>query len=308
MQTILGAGGPIGNELAKALPKYTNQIRLVSRNPKKVNPSDELMPADLLQEQQVLQAVEGSSVVYLVVGFPYQAKAWQAMWPLAIHNTIKACQAQGCKLVFFDNVYMYDPAHIPHMTEETPFNPKGKKGNVRMEITNLLLKAIQEKRVEALIARSADFYGAHAPLSMLGLTVLKPLSQGKKADVLISPNFKHSFTYNPDAGRALALLGNTPDAYQQTWHLPTDKNSWTIMEWIEQAAQAFGTKPQYRVASKGMVRILGLFNKGLRETYEMLYQYDQPYFFDSSKFDNRFDFHTTSYQNGLKEIIRLEYS
>jgi len=33
MQTILGAGGAIGVELAKALPKYTSKIRLVSRNP-----------------------------------------------------------------------------------------------------------------------------------------------------------------------------------------------------------------------------------------------------------------------------------
>jgi len=43
MQTILGAGGAIGTELAKALTKYTNKIRLVSRNPKKVNPGDELL-------------------------------------------------------------------------------------------------------------------------------------------------------------------------------------------------------------------------------------------------------------------------
>jgi uncharacterized protein YbjT (DUF2867 family) len=37
MQTILGANGTIGSVLAKELGAYTNQIRLVSRNPKKVN-------------------------------------------------------------------------------------------------------------------------------------------------------------------------------------------------------------------------------------------------------------------------------
>lgn len=46
-QTILGAGGPIGIELAKALTAYTTDIRLVSRNPKKVNQTDTLFPADL---------------------------------------------------------------------------------------------------------------------------------------------------------------------------------------------------------------------------------------------------------------------
>lgn len=42
MQTILGSGGAIGTELAKHLTNYTGQIRLVSRNPKKVNLTDEL--------------------------------------------------------------------------------------------------------------------------------------------------------------------------------------------------------------------------------------------------------------------------
>ena len=65
MQTILGAGGVIGIELAKSLPKYANLIRLVSRNPKKVNPNDEMMSADLLNGKQVLKAVQGSEVVYL---------------------------------------------------------------------------------------------------------------------------------------------------------------------------------------------------------------------------------------------------
>ena len=56
-QTILGAGGAIGIELAKALATYTTDIRLVSRNPKKVNLSDELFPADLTSSEDVFKAV-----------------------------------------------------------------------------------------------------------------------------------------------------------------------------------------------------------------------------------------------------------
>lgn len=37
MQVIIGSGGAIGTKLARALPPYTSDIRLVSRNPKKVN-------------------------------------------------------------------------------------------------------------------------------------------------------------------------------------------------------------------------------------------------------------------------------
>ena len=68
-QTILGANGTIGKILASELKNYTNQIRLVSRNPEKVNETDELFPADLSDTKMVEKAIEGSGLVYLVVGF-----------------------------------------------------------------------------------------------------------------------------------------------------------------------------------------------------------------------------------------------
>ena len=81
MQTILGANGTIGSVLATELRKYTENIRLVSRNPKKVNERDELFPADLSQQDQVEKAIAGSEVVYLLVGFDYNIKVWQQKWP-----------------------------------------------------------------------------------------------------------------------------------------------------------------------------------------------------------------------------------
>ena len=82
MQTILGAGGAIANELARALAEFTNQIRLVSRQPKPVNETDQLVVADLTDAQATEQAVKGSEVVYLTVGLPYRTKIWQKHWPV----------------------------------------------------------------------------------------------------------------------------------------------------------------------------------------------------------------------------------
>src|ERR1035437_10014042 len=108
MQTILGAGGVIGTELAKSLKEYTSQIRLVSRNPQKVNETDELLSADLLNFADVRKAVAGSSVVYLTAGLQYNAKFWKESWPKIMSNVISACKDSNAKLVFFDNIYMYD--------------------------------------------------------------------------------------------------------------------------------------------------------------------------------------------------------
>ena len=80
MQTILGAGGSIGRELAKELTRYSTRIRLVSRHPQKINDTDEIMPADLLDATAADNAVQGSEVVYLVAGLQYRTKTWQQQW------------------------------------------------------------------------------------------------------------------------------------------------------------------------------------------------------------------------------------
>lgn len=101
LQTILGAGEPIGNELAKHLVNYTTQLRLVSRNPVKVNETDEIIAADLLNGAAVTEAVKGSEIVYLLPGLQYKLKIWQEQWPLIIKNVLEACYQYICKLVFF---------------------------------------------------------------------------------------------------------------------------------------------------------------------------------------------------------------
>lgn len=68
LQTILGSSGNIGTALAKEVTSYTSNIRLVSRNPQKINNTDQLFEADLLKAKEVLAAVKGSEIVYLVVG------------------------------------------------------------------------------------------------------------------------------------------------------------------------------------------------------------------------------------------------
>ena len=134
MQTILGSGGAIGVELAKVLTTHNTRIRLVSRHPEKVNPDDELMPADLLVPEEMDKAVKGSEIVYLTVGFPYKTKVWEKNWPILTHNLIQSCQKHEVKLVFFDNIYMYDPAYLDGMTENTPIGPVSRKGEVRTQV------------------------------------------------------------------------------------------------------------------------------------------------------------------------------
>jgi len=308
MQTILGAGGAIGIELAKALRQYTTAIRLVSRNPEKVNDTDELLATDLTVTKNVDAAVEGSSIVYITIGFPYSYKVWQKLWPKFIADIIAACKKHRSKLVFFDNIYMYDADGLNPATENASINPPSKKGKVRAQIAQKIMHEIEEGELTALIARSADFYGPGIKeTSILTETVFKPLSEDKKATWLGNDGYQHSFTFTKDAGEATAILGNTDDAYGEVWHLPTAKNPPTGKQWVEMIAEKMGKHPNYRVAPKFVIWLIGIFVPIMRETHEMLYQYDRDYVFDSTKFEQRFDYQPTPYAKGVEEVIRADY-
>ena len=304
MQTILGSNGVIGHELARTLYKsYSKDIRLVSRIPKPINMSDSLFPADMTDEKQAFEAVKGSEVAYLTLGIQYSAKAWQDQWPKIMRNVIKACIENNAKLVFFDNVYSYGRVK-GWMTEDTPYNPCSRKGEIRLSVVNMMMDEVKKGNLKALIARAADFYGHKTPLSYVNVMVFENYARGKKAQWMINENVKHSFTYTPDAGKATAILGNTESAFDQVWHVPTDKNVLSGKELMEMAANAFSVKPDYTIFKKWMLTSYGLFNPIVRESIEMLYQSEYEYLFSSEKFEKAFHFVPTSYEEGIKETVK----
>lgn len=299
MYTILGAGGSVSNELVKILAARNLPFRTVSRRPHPTIGSAESRTADLTRHEQTLDAVAGSDIVFLLAGLKYDHKLWAEQWPRIIDNVVDACKRTGGRLIFFDNVYMYGKVHGA-MTEETPYNPTSKKGEVRAQIATSIVKEWKAGELTAMIARAADFYGPAAANGMANVLVFDPLSKGEKPMCLVSDALPHSYTYVPDAAQALVKLAATPSAWNQTWHLPTTPQSLTSREFIIAAAEAMGKPAKYRVLSRPMVKLAGLFNSNIREVYEMLYQNDSPYIFDSSKYARAFSFAGTSYADGIR--------
>ena len=303
MVTILGAGGAIGSELAKELTSRNEPIRLVSRNPKLVPGAAEAVAADLSNLDDTVAAVSGSRVAYLLVGLKYDISVWQALWPRIMRNAIEACKRANARLVFFDNVYMYGKVEGV-MTEQTPFRPCSKKGEIRAQIATMLLNEMKMGNLSGLIARSADFYGTHARTGIPNVLVFDKLAKGAKASWFVNDSVKHSFTFTPDAARSLILLADNESAWNQTWHVPTAPDPPTGKQFIELAAKEFGTQPKYRVLTRPMLWLAGWFDTTVRESYEMLYQYESEYIFDSTKFTKAFRFQPTSYAEGVRRTAQ----
>ena len=147
MQVILGANGIIGEELAKELrTNYTHEIKLVGRNPKKVNPDDLLFNCDLLNADQVNEALVNADIAYLTVGLPFKSDVWLRDWSIIMQNVINACKINTCKLVYFDNTYAY-AQDSKIQNENTELASEGKKGQGKKMATELLLQAIKEKQI-----------------------------------------------------------------------------------------------------------------------------------------------------------------
>ncbi len=304
MQTILGANGIIGTEVAKELYKnYTKDIKLVSRNPRKIHDTDKIFSADLMDPKQTDEAVKGSEIVYLTVGLPNVTLIAQERWPIIMNNVITACVNNQVKLVFFDNTYMYGKTN-GFIKEGNHFLASGIKGKVRRKVSTMLLNAMHHGEITAMICRAPEFYGPRNTKSITNALVFENIKNSKKIKVLGKDHTKRTLVFTPDAGKAVALLGNTPDAYGQTWHLPCDENRLTAKEFIHEASLAYGEKLHYIVLSNWLVRFLGNFDSYLKETIEILYRYEHDHLFDSSKFMSRFpNFKITTYKDGINEII-----
>ena len=303
MQTILGAGGAVGVELAKALTKYTTDIRLVSRNPKKVNETDTLFPADVFDKTQISKAIEGSEVCYLTVGLPYTTKLWQEKWPVLIKSVVEACIEHNAKLVFFDNVYTIGGDNVKHITENSPISPTSKKGEVRAEVDNYILTAVNEGKLQAIIARSPDFFGEIKQSSLTMNLIYDNLIKNKPAQWFCSADFKHTTGYTPDLAKGTAILGNTLDAFNQVWNLPTDDEALTGREWTALFAEVMAKPNKIQVLPGWALKALGLFVPILGEMYEMKYQYDRDYYFDSTKFKTTFNYSPTSNREAVRQVV-----
>ncbi|MGA7595305.1 MAG: NAD-dependent epimerase/dehydratase family protein [Gallionella sp.] len=302
MHTILGANGVIARELSRSLSAYTSNIRQVSRNPRQVNPSDETRVANLLDFMETDNAVAGSEVVYLVAGLKYSTSAWQEQWPRVMRNAIDACKKHNARLVFFDNVYAYGRVQ-GLMTEDTPFNPTSKKGEVRAKIATTLLEEMRSGNLQGMIVRSADFYGPGAVQSFPHATVFERLKAGKTPQWIGNPNAVHNFTFTPDSGHAVALLGKSLEAFGQTWHLPTTKEPLTGTDFVKLACDLAGQPYKLQVVPHWVLRLMGIFIPVLRENEEMMYQFEYDYRFDSSKIESAFGLQPTTYREGINKIL-----
>ena len=260
----------------------------------------EQVAADVATPDGARRACAGAAVVYHCAQPPYTD--WVDVFPPLTRAVLEGVADAGAKLVFADNLYVYGPPEGP-MTEETPQRAQGKKGRIRIEMAADVLQAHRDGKLRCTIGRSSDYYGPRGTTSTVGDNLMKPLLRNKRARWLGSLDQPHTLNYLEDMARALVTLGEREEADGQVWHLPAAEPL-TGRQFLTLAYEAAGQTPKIGVASRPMIRLVGVFNPLVRELNETLYQFERPFVSDASKFQGAFGpFQPTPHQEAVRRTV-----
>lgn len=303
-QHVIFGTGAVGLATYDALRRRGESVRLVNRSGHAHVPDGvEVVGGDARDPGFTTAVTEGARVVYQILNPPYHE--WSAEFPALQAGVLAAAEAAGARLVSMENVYMYGrPAGLP-LTEARPYNAHTKKGQLRGRMAEELLAANQAGRVQVAIGRASDYFGpGGGAQSNLGDRVFPAALAGKTASVLGDPDQPHTYSYIPDIGEGLAVLGEHPDAPGEVWHLPNDPDTRTTRQLVETVYQYAG-QPRARLRGLPTVvlRAVGLLNPTVRELVEMQYLYEEPFVVDSSKIATRLGVHATPVAEALAETV-----
>ena len=301
-QVVLGTGA-IGRAVAEELVKRGESVRLVNRSGKmdEAPAGVEVVASDLYDRAKVQEVTRGAKVVYQCAQPAYSE--WPQKFPPLQKSILDGLTGSDAKLVMVENLYMYGDIQGQPITENTLQNAHTRKGRVRADISSAAFNAHKDGRVRVTSARGGNFFGPWGTDSTMGARAFYPLLHGKTAQLIGRTDLPHSHTYVKDFGSALIILGERHEADGLAWHVPNDQPTITQGDLVRIFAEEAGVESKISSMGRLMMTIGGFFIPEAKETVEMMYEFDQPFVVDSSKFEKTFGMKATPMREAIKETV-----
>jgi nucleoside-diphosphate-sugar epimerase len=299
---ILGTGA-IGRAIMHELLAQGEAVRMVNRSGHMVEcpTAVAVVAADLYDPAAVQRVCADARVVYHTAQPAYHA--WVTQFPALQTAILTGLTGSTAKLVLAENLYMYGDTHGAPMSEDTPHHAHTRKGRVRSTISQQAFAAHHAGAVRVTSARGSDYFGPWGLGAALGERAFIPLIQGKKANLLGNVHIPHTQTYIPDFGRAMVILGTDDRADGHAWHVPNDQPAISQHEIMVRAARILNQPLRYSAIGTTMLRIAGLFSPAIRETVEMMYEFEQPFIVNAERFEQTFGMQATPIDDALATTI-----
>lgn len=294
--------GAIGLALIDDLVRLDLPVRAVNRRGVARLPEGvETVRGDAADPGFARSAVRDAAVVYQCLNPPYHR--WAEEFPGLQASVVDAARSVDARLVSFENVYLYGDTHGAPMTEATPVAPHTRKGRVRAAMADELRGLHERGDLAVATARASDYFGPRGTdQSQFGDRVIGAALGGRAAQVIGDLDQPHSYTYAPDAARTLAALGTRDDVVGEVWHVP-NAPARTTREIIGMVAEELGVPVKIRRAPRPLLRALGLVNPTVRELWEMLYEFEQPFLVDGSRAEERLGIAPTPLPDAVRETV-----
>lgn len=300
LHVIFGTGA-LGSTVMQELLKRGVQVRMVNRSGKANVPTGvEVVKGDATDVSSTTALTKGASVVYQAAQADYTK--WPEQFPPIQSGILAGAAANGAKLVIGDNLYMYG-SHAGPLTEDLPYAATTRKGGVRAQMAQDALDAHRSGTVRVAIGRASDFYGPGATVQgFFGSRVIEPMLAGKQVSLFGNIDLPHTFSYITDFGKALVILGEHDEALGQAWHIP-NAPTMTTRAMLNMFFEEAGLPPKIGTIPNVMVKLLGFVNPVVREVGEMLYEFNEPFVVDHSKFERAFGNIATPHHEAVRATL-----
>ena len=299
LAVVIGTG-PLGLAVVHALLANGTRVRVVNHSGKAdVAGNVEVMGGDIGDLAFARAVGRAAQSIFLCAKPPYLQMA-DGVQPI-MDGALAAAAATGAKLIYADSLYAYGPFAGP-LTEDVPYTATGRKGMARAHLATQLMAAHTAGTVRATIGRASDFYGPGVTESVVGERVFGFALAGKAASVLGNLDVPHTYTFIEDFANGLVTLGTHDQALGQTWHIPSAETV-TTRAFVTLVFEALGQPVKIQAAPRWLVSLLGIFDPTMRELTETLYQSEQPFVMDCSKYERAFGASTTSHREAIRKTL-----
>ncbi len=303
---LFGAAGAIGNSIAAALRAAGQPYRVVGRDAVKLHrdfgadPLAEIVAWNPDVPASVQAAATGIETLVYLVGVNY----WQfELHPALMRKTLDGAIAAGVKnVILIGTVYPYGRTQCNPVREDHPRQAHTFKGRMRLAQEDILMAAHRAGRINATVLRLPDFYGPGVEASLLHGAAVAAI-EGGIANMLGPLDRPHEFVFVPDVGPVVVKLAAAPGAWGRTWHL-AGAGVTTQRAIVAEMERQTGAALKLRVAGKTMLRVLGLFNKMMREMVEMNYLLTEPVIMDDGALQGLIGpVKKTPYGDGVRQML-----
>jgi nucleoside-diphosphate-sugar epimerase len=292
--------GQVGRHLVSQLVAQGHQVVAVNRSGGAV-PDAEVIAGDATDAAfTTAVCARADSVIFCLNATSYAG--WATEFPPLQEGVLTGAARAGARLVVLDNLYAYGPPRGLRLVETMAARPTSTKSATRAAMTDALLRAHQQGRVEVAIGRASDYFGPGATNTALGENVFDRALTGATAQVMGNPDQPHSYSYTPDVAAGLATLATAAGTTGRIWHLPVTEPR-TTRQLIGDIYGLAGQQPRLMAAGRTALTAIGIIKPAMREYLHTLYQFTQPWIVDDSAFRSTFGVRPTPLVEALTTTL-----